>query len=201
MKFIISRYNHDLGWLKYYTKDFVLYDRSEEPLEGSIVVPNIGSDIYDKLGFIVDNYDNLPDVAVYTKANLFKYITQTEFDEIKDNKTFTPLLTKNHKTYSDLEGVVCFYDENGMYNERNDYWYLREHATKSINSANELKQALGLEGKKYLTFAPGSNYILPKKNILKHSKDFYEKLRSYLEWSVYPGEAQLIERGLYYLWS
>lgn len=200
MKYIISRFNHDLGWLKHYTKDFVLYDRSEKPLEGAIVVPNIGTDIYDKFTYIIDNYDDLPDVMVLTKANLFKYITQTEFDLLKDNKTFTPLLTQNHRTYSDNDSPVCWY-ENGMYCERNDYWYLREHSTKNVTHTNELKKLLGLEGRKYLTFAPGSNYIVPKENILKHPKEFYIKLRSYLDWAVYPGEAQLIERGLYYLWS
>lgn len=200
MKYIISRYNHDLGWLKHYTKDFVLYDRSEKPLEGAIVVPNIGTDIYDKFTYIIDNYDNLPDVAVYTKANLFKYITETEFDLLKDNKTFTPLLTQNHRIYSDNESPVCWY-EDGMYCERNDYWYLRELPTKNVTHTTELKKLLGLEGRKYLKFAPGSNYIVPKENILKHSKEFYIKLRSYLEHAIYPGEAQLIERGLYYLWN
>jgi hypothetical protein len=201
MKWILSRYNHDISYLPSYTKDVVLYDRSDEPVPNSIVVPNIGTDLYDKFTFIVDNYDNLPEVAVYSKANIFKYITEEEFEKIKDNKTFTPILTQNHKTYSDNNGVVCFYDENGMYNERNDYWYLLEHPTKTVNASNELKKMLGLEGKQYLAFAPGSNYILPKENILKHPKEFYEKLRSYLDWAVYPGEAQLIERGLYYLWQ
>jgi hypothetical protein len=60
---------------------------------------------------------------------------------------------------------------------------------------------LGIYGLDYVPFAPGSNYILPKETILKHPKELYEKLRSYLDWTVYPGEAQIIERGLYTLWS
>jgi hypothetical protein len=58
-----------------------------------------------------------------------------------------------------------------------------------------------MDERSYNKFAPGSNYILPKENILKHPKEFYVKLRGYLEHSVYPGEAQLLERNLYYLWS
>lgn len=196
MKYIVSRYNHDISWIEDYTDDYILYDRSDKPVDGAIVVPNIGSDIYDKLTFIIDNYDNLPDVAVYTKANLFKYITKEEFDLVKDNKQFTPLLTQTHKTYSDQDGVVCFY-KDGLYYERNNRWYLTSHPARS----DELYYLLGLNDKEYLTFAPGSNYILPKENIMKHSKAFYEKLRAYLEWTVYPGEAQILERGLYYLWS
>src|SRR3990167_2184405 len=125
MKWILSRYNHDIGYLKDYTDDYVIYDRSPEPVEGSIVVPNIGTDWYDKFTYIIDNYDNLPDVAVYTKANIFKYITPEEFELIKDNTTFTTILTQHHKTYE----PICRY-KNGMYEEINNYWYLGAHPAK-----------------------------------------------------------------------
>lgn len=196
MKYILSRYNHDISWLKNYTDDYILYDRSEKPIEGSIIVPNIGSDIYDKFSFIIDNYDNLPDVAIYAKANLFKYITKEEFNLVKDNKTFTPLLTQHHETYL----PVCYY-ENGIYYERNDMWYLGSHPCENRMIPHELQEILGLSQMEYLPFAPGSNYIIPKENILRHSKEFYIKLRSYLDWDIYPGEAQIMERGLYTLFK
>lgn len=196
MRWIISRYNHDISYLKDYTDDYIMYDRSEEPVEGSIVVPNIGSDIYDKFTYIIDNYDNLPDIAVYTKANIFKYITKEEFDLIKDNKTFTPILTQHHKVYE----PVCRYSD-GIYEEKNDYWYLNSHPCQSTNSFNQLVDLLGMKGRDYNKFAPGSNYILTKKDIHRRSKEFYVKIRSYLDWTVYPGEAQIIERNLYYIWN
>lgn len=194
MKWIISRFNHDMASILEYAKDYILYDRSDEPLPGSIVTPNIGSDIYDKLTFIIDNYDNLPDIAVYTKANLFKYITKEEFEQVKGNTTFTPLLTKNHQ----MKFGVCHYTEDGMYNEYNDYWYLNHH--KAMR-AQELIDFLSIRNETYLKFAPGSNYIIPKENILKHPKEYYEKLRSFLGWDRYPGEAQIIERALYKIWK
>jgi len=193
MKFILSRYNHDISWLKEYSDDYVLYDRSEEPLEGAIVVPNIGSDWYDKLTYIIDNYDNLPEVAVYTKANLFKYITKEEFDLVKGNKTFTPLLTQHHEVYE----PVCRYVD-GMYEEINNRWYLGPHPARH---AVEMMRLLGIDHQEYVRFAPGSNYILPKETILKHPKELYIKLRSYLDWVIYPGEAQIMERGAYNLWK
>ena len=116
-------------------------------------MPNLGSDIYDKFTFIIDNYDNLPEVAIYTKANLFKYITKEEFDKVKDNKEFTPLLTQNHKTYSDMNGIVCFY-KDGMYYERNDLWYLGSHPTMTSERAIELEHLLGLDRLDYIPFAP-----------------------------------------------
>lgn len=193
MKYVISRYNHDYSWITEYTDDFVLYDRSETPAPYSIRMPNIGSDLLDKLTFIIDNYHNLPDVAVYTKCNLFKYITKEEFDKMKNNTTFTPILTQFHKVYE----PVCRYVD-GMYEEMNNYFYLNSHPAQH---KDEIVELFKMNERAYNKFAPGSNYILPKENILKHSKEFYQKLRSFLEWDVYPGDAQLIERNLYYLWQ
>ena len=186
-----------MSWLKDYTDDFVIYDRSREPLERSIVVKNIGTDIYDKFTFIIDNYDNLPDVAVYTKANIFKYITKEEFNKIKDNKTFTLILTKNHKEKHDGKDWICYY-KDGIYWEINNLWFLGVHSVK--HDPYELMDLLGTKNMKYIPFAPGSNYILTKENIQKHPKSFYEKLITYLDWAVYAGEAHIIERGLYNLW-
>lgn len=196
MKYILSRYNHDVDWVYKYTKDPLIYDRSEEPLPNTIIVPNIGSDIYDKLSYIIDNYDNLPPIAVYTKANLFKYITQREFNKVKESTKFTPLLTKKHKTYM----PVCFYDKDGMYNEINNYWYLAAHPPKSQNSLAELLQLIN-NVTEYHRFAPGSNYILTRENILQHTKVYYMYLRSFLDWAVYPGEAQVIERNMYHIFK
>lgn len=224
MKYVVSRYNQDIDWLRDYTDDYVLYDRSETPIKGAIVVPNIGSDLYDKFSFIIDNYDNLPEVAVYTKANLFKYITREEFDSIKDNKTFTPILTKCHPDVicdagmATRAGELFSYYKDGMYYELNYPSYLNNHDIKEVDWQElrrllpendllrvyknlELVKLLGLSELEYIPFAPGSNYILPKENILKHSKDFYIKLRSFLEWDRYPGEAMILERGLYNLWK
>ena len=196
MKFVISRYNNDISWLNDYpNSECIVYDRSDNGtvVTNAIVMPNIGTDLYDKFTFIIDNYDNLPDVAVYTKANLWKYISKEEFDLVKDNQTFTPLLTKNHKV---KEGVSFYKD--GMYHEINNYWYLGAHPAWHFREITEMFE---MGKREYNVFAPGSNYILPKENILKHSKEFYERLKSFLDWDVYPGDAMLLERCLYVLWK
>ena len=196
-KWIVSRYNHKLSWILDYAKaeDIILYDRSESPLPNAIVVENIGTDIYDKLTWIIDNYENLPEIAILIKCNLFDYIKPREFEKIKDNKIFTPILSQEHHTYL----PVCYYKDE-MYYEINNFYYLMAHPPKNEEAVEELSDLLGLRYLKYVPFAPGSGYILPKENILKHPKEFYEKLRSYL-WGVYCGEAQIIERGLYLLWK
>lgn len=206
MKAIFSNYNFTPDWIKDYDFDYFIYDRSDSkdylkdfPQERIKYVENKGTDLYDKFGWIIENYNNLPDVILLSKSNLFKYISREEFDIIKDNKKFTGLHTKNHKTYADANGEpVCWYDNEGNFNERNDFWYLNPHPAKF---APLIIEFFGMDKRLYNTFSPGSNYILTRENIRKHPKEVYKKLRSYLDWDVYSGDAQLIERNLTYLWQ
>lgn len=220
MKYVLSNYNFDPSWVKEYTDDYIIYDRSEKSdwtndiHYGKLTfVENKGSDIYDKLSWIVDNYDNLPDVVLLAKSNLFKYITKEEFDLVKDNTTFTPLLTQYHKEVLCDEGMpepgtpFSFY-RDGMYYELNYPAYLLAHKTKDPYWCYSdtfphfpLLRIVGINNMKYVPFAPGSNYIVTKENILKHPRDFYLELRSWLDWDRYPGEAMVIERGLYTIWK
>lgn len=200
---VITNYNTDPSWVMEYTDDYIIYDRSSDkscianiPVHKVKHVENIGSDNYDRMKYIIDNYDNLPDVVQLLRGRLFKYITKEEYEVLKDNKTFTPLLTKGHPT----DDFNCFY-RDGIYWERNDGWYLEIIPIKDKLVAKEMATLLGINGMKYLPFAPGCNYILPKENILKHPKELYEKLLKYLEWHVWPAEAAILERGLYTLWK
>ncbi len=191
--FIVSRYNQDVSWLSEYCTSAVMFDRSDNPLPGSNIVPNLGTDIADKLLYIILNYNNLPSAAVYTKANLFKYLTKEEFDKVKDNSFFTPLLTKNHEE----KPGISFY-MNGIYWEKNNMWYLASHPCK--HDPKEVMRVCGIENLDFVPFAPGSNYILTPSDIHKHPIEFYQKLYNYVNWAVYPGEAQIIERALYTIW-
>ena len=199
INFVVSRWNNeDVSWVGQYSPSMILYDRSDNPVPGSVIVPNLGTDISDKLHFIISNYNNLPPVAVYTKANLWKYISQPEFDKVKNNQSFTPLLTMNHRVYKGEDGKdVCFY-KDGIYWEINNLWYLSEHPIK--HDPKEIQALMGIDKMEYVPFAPGSNYILTAEDIRRHPKEFYIKLYNYLQWAVYPGEAQIIERGMYNLW-
>lgn len=195
MKIIASNYGADCSWIPKETEDYFIYDRTGCGLEKSILVPNIGNADYDRLTYIIDNYESLPDVFMLIKSNLFKYITKEEFDNVKNNTTFTPLLTQNHKTYE----PVCRYVD-GMYEELNNSWYVPQFESK-FYSYDEWAEHMELPTPEYLRFAPGGNYILTPKEIHKHTKDFYIKMRDTLSHAVLPAEAHMVERSYYTLWK
>ena len=206
MQATFVNYNFTPDWIKDYDFDYLIYDRSDSDKylknftqDRIIKTENIGNVDYDRLGYLVDNYDSLPDVFLWSKSNLFKYITKEEFDQVKDNK-FTPLLTQHHKAYSNEQGIVCYYKDK-MFHEINNNWYLNVFHGKHVTSFKEWAKIFGLPNPDYIPFAPGGNYILTKETVHKHPKRIYAKMRDMLPYTKLPGEAQLAERSYYLLWS
>lgn len=198
MKYVLVSYNNDPRWVAKYTDDWLIFDRSEEPYDfpNTFYKPNVGQVDYDKLGYLVDNYENLPKVFLWGKTNLFKSISQEEFNKVKDNKEFTPLLTKQHNTYAQ----VCWYDENDMYREINNSWYVNSFPHKYFETFKEWAEHFNIPNPVYIPFAPGGNYILTREKVHKYPKKMYEEMRSYLPYAKEPAEAQFCERSYYLLW-
>jgi hypothetical protein len=185
---VVSHYQSPYGWVKDYTNDFIVYDKD---------TLNVGYNIYDIMKFIVDHYENLPEVTVFIKDNILeRHISKAEFEELKDNKMFTPLLTQTHETY-----LPVSYYKDGLYHERNDGWYFNHFQHHFFHSYKEFAEQIGLSNPEYLGFAPGGNYIVPKANILKHPKEFYKRLLGCVSYTQLPAEAHAIERSLYNIWS
>lgn len=200
MKYILTHYSGDWEWVKDYTDDFLIYNRSDEDIPNSIKRENVGDCDYDKLTYIVDNYYDLPDVFLLSKSNLFKFITPEEFDEVKDNKDFTPLLTKNHKVYE----PICRYEDTPygkIYAELNNSWYLNSVPSQYFKDYHEFAKTFFLPDPEYLQFAPGGSYILTRERVHRYGVDFYEGLRAILPYCRQPGEAHFIERSYYNIWS
>ena len=206
MKAVLINYNFTPTWLLTSSLDYLIYDRSDNkdylkdfPQDRIIYTENVGNVDLDKLNYLVEFYDNLPDVFLWGKTNLFKYIEQEEWEKVKDNKVFTPLLSQNHHTYSDNYGVVCYY-ENGMYYERNSDWYAPQFQSKYCKSYTEFAKMFGLPNPDYIPFNPGANFLLTREVIHKYPKSSYAKLRDILPHCQLPLEANFCERSYFTLW-
>ena len=196
MEYVLTHYQADWTWVKQYTSDYLIYNRSGDDIPGSIKRANFGDADYDRLSYLVDYYEELPDIFLLTKSNLFKYISKEEFDMVRDNQVFTPLLTKHHKVYE----PICRYT-NGIYEEVNNSWYLGSVPSRFFKSYKEFATSFGLPNPEYLKFAPGGNYILTRETVHKYPREFYNDLRSILPYTQRPGEAHMIERSYYNIWS
>lgn len=207
MKACLVNYNYDPTWLKDYPElEVTLYDRSDDGVERNLTqygavykTQNLGDVDHDKLSYLIDNYDNLPDVFLWGKSNLFKFVDESSFKLALATNTFAPLLRSDHKIYSDHFGQVNFY-RGDIYYERADSWFFNATTPKYFHTWEDWCLHFGLPRESYIPFAPGGNYILTKDRVRKYSKDLYEEMRSFLPHAQRPAEAQAAERSYYLMW-
>ncbi len=208
MKSILVNYNFTPTWLLESDLDWHIYDRSESkewlkdfPQERITYTENVGNVDFDKLCYLVDMYDDLPEVFLWGKTNLFpRFISEEEYNKVKDSKEFTPLLTQGHKTYSDNLGPVCHYS-GGLYLERNNNWYASQFPSRYFETFGDFAQEFNIENPSYIPFAPGGNYLLTRERVHRYSRDYYEKMASLLPYATLPLEAQFCERAYYLMWK
>lgn len=75
-KIVAARFNEDVDWLSKYAPKVAIQNKGdvstipEQLTEYTKELPNIGLDQHSHLDYIIDNYDNLPEIVIFTQANL-----------------------------------------------------------------------------------------------------------------------------------
>lgn len=207
MKATLVNYDYDPTWLKDYPElEVTMYDRTDTGVQHDLTqygkvfhTANKGDVDYDKLSYLVENYDNLPEVFLWGKTNLFKFTDESTLQKALQANTFAPLLKSDHRVYEDRYGQVNFY-RGDMYYERADSWFFNATIPKYFFNWEDWCTHFGLPRDAYIPFAPGGNYILTKDRVHKYSRDMYDEMRSFLPHTQRPAEAQACERSYFYLW-
>lgn len=203
---VISCFNNDISWLDAYPNNYIIYDRGNAPVHpryNPIRSTNVGYNIWDMMRYIVDHYDNLPEVVTFIKGNIFpRHVTRDYFEKNMNNKVFTPLFDKSQ--HSPIMPICQFGDECWQeWNRGQPLVDNSRHPNKYFRVYNELLKWLYIDciPPQYITFAPGANYVVPRENILKHHINVYQNLKLFVQHHRVPGEAHLIERLLWTLWN
>lgn len=238
-KLVVSNYNSTLDWLiKTHQYGFgphntIIYNRGDDGRNwdkfGTVIQqPNIGANQYDILTFIIDNYNNLPDISIFLKGNIFSPFEGNL--EANKNKPLT-YYTTQERFIETLNAEVYF---SAWYNpdryktcpespkEMLDDGLMQQplsHCDFSSNSDVEHRyfyhpyQILDwcftyYPKESMIKFLPTSNMALPKENILNYSKKLYEKLKYIINYHPnlsfkcnIPAECYLLERIFYTIWT
>jgi hypothetical protein len=186
--YCISYYEGDLSWVEKLPHDqYIVYAKSDisNPAIANIQKrPNVGYNIDSYLTFIIDHYDNLPEITVFCKNNIVgRHVSKEVF-------------------WDKLSFPVSVMSNDGGYLELNNSWYTKKHPPKYFSNYNKFYNYIfdTQVMPTYLRFAPGANYVVPKENILNRSKSFYINLRSLIAYTPLACEAHYIERTLMTIW-
>ena len=203
--FVVSRYKEDYNWISEYTNDYLIYNKGE-PIEDDnhiINVKNIGGNQRDICKFITDNYDNLPDVTIFCQSFPYDHCKKDVFDNLIQNAEFTSLEYYGSTPANAWEAR----DQNGGFAEINNAWYIQAHnSTHSqgcrYSSFDEFMNRYfeNYNHLNFIRFAPGSQYLVPKQNILQYPQHFWEDIMNELN-SRTPTEGHIVERSLWYIFT
>ena len=211
---VVNQYHYDISWIEKYTDNYVVYDKGGTEIESDKVIrlPNVGSNIHTWFYHIIQNYDNLPDVIIFAKGNISpRHCREEKLLKLINNSEFTPL--ESYEDVDTSEGSAMRLTDEGGYMEINNSWYVPHHVSRYFQSYSYFLKKIFVnpEIPQWVRFAPGANYIVPKENILKHEKRFYEKLNSFVSYEAsplecagrdkIPAECHIIERALYTIWA
>lgn len=196
--------NINESWVVDFTENYLIYDRAHRFQENEKIKhqQNVGYNIYDIFHFITENYEKLPNIIIFCKGNVIpRHCGILKFINIINNTEFTPIENYIREVPTFTERCYAYVDENDGYNEcfnevNNTAWRM---GTRYVSTYKELLDEIYENANHgyYIRFAPGANYLLTKKDILRYNKNFYETMRKFVSWSRQPGEAYILERALY----
>jgi hypothetical protein len=210
---VVNQYNYDISWVPKYTDNYVIYDKGNTEIESDKVIklPNVGHNIHTYFHHIIENYDSLADVTIFVKGDVFpRHCKEEKFLRLINNKEFTPLESYEHVDTSPSSAMRL--TDDGGYMEINNSWYAPHYVHRYFSNYNVFLNAIFVnpEIPSWVRFAPGANYVVPRTNILRYEKKFYQKLNSFIDYDASPQECAgrnsmplecfFIERALYTIW-
>lgn len=185
IKIIVSRYNEDVRWIKYFDiNDVIVYNKGYDipyGIDGYTVInhSNVGREGHTYYKYICDNYDNLPDYVIFLQGYPFDH-TKNIINDIKD------LYNKN--ILDDFiylsTCLVNFNFEKGC-----GYIYILD----LNNTYEKIFKKSSIKDKIY-TFGTGAQFMVSRNAILRRPKSFYEGIVNMLGYSIDPIEGYGLER-------
>ena len=195
---VMSKFEGDVEWIKEYTSEYIIYDKSNDPLGfRDVRIPNVGYNLYAYFTYIIEHYDNLPPVIMFIKNNCIgRHFSKEYFESVMNNDHFTPMIEKDSLTFR----MPDSYWNNGYYERA----FLNMYSNLVyVRCPEEFFDMIYIDPHRptYYRFAPGANYIVPKGQILRLPRILYQHMRTMVEHSQFSGESHILERSLDTLWT
>jgi hypothetical protein len=213
LKSIVHNYNHNPSNLIELLDDYYIYEASDNLSEKDkeklvsihkekiTFTENIGHSLTNWLDWVITNYEILPPVVALLKGNILeRHMDLESFTSAIKNRRFTPLFRDANLV--ELEGI-SFLVSPGLLAEVNNSWYAGNSTCRYFRNLNEFLHfffVLDFDPK-FVTFAPGANYIVQDFQISKYPLEFWKTLREVVSYDFFVSEAWMLERLFHFIFT
>lgn len=160
-----------------------------------------GHNLLNYLDWIIENYDELPDLVVFTKGNMpGRHCDETWFERATSSNLYEFLWDDAH--LKDRE-YVEYRLAPGRYLEINNSWYAKSAPHRYFVNFDDFCNFLfaNYRSPRFLLFSPGACYQVERERITRNPKSFYQGLRKIVEYDFRPAECFMLERALHLIFD
>lgn len=177
VEIVISKYEEDISWVSDLQHPYVIYDKSDTPIEKSIHLKNLGREANTFLYHIVNQYTTLAEVTIFLQGNPFPHADLVGCDK---NNFIKSVNNENASSSFSSAYQPLFIDNT---NTGGMKWYNLTN-TKHIFKKNITIPVL---------FSPGGQYIVPKGNIQAKPLSFWTHLLKLSETNIFGDTSEYID--------
>jgi hypothetical protein len=205
-KIVVARYNENIEWLYPEKNNCIVYNKGN-PLhlgKNEIMLRNIGRESHSYLRYITDNYDNLPDVVIFTQGDISDHRGNNDVQYLLQLKKEAKICGKSRpfESYRISQEKSCFRPD---FNKDNihDGWFLPNNYKNNVRVLFHIWFRKFIK-KKYpnpIHVYTNGIFAVRKDFILCRPKQFYKNMLHFLNHHSNPTEGHFFERSWFYIFK
>ena len=202
-KIIVARYNENIEWLNSEMANCIIYNKGNKlNIENEILLENLGRESETYLHYIISNYDNLPDVVVFSQARISDHIGSDNINfliQLK-NSALCESKSQNFMTHNDT-GNSIHWDKS--WNLRSDGYYLKNNYKNNtpITFFEWFKNNINKNYPNPINIYACGILAVKKEKIINKPIEYYKKLILEVNHHINSTEGHFFERSWYYIFD
>ena len=203
-KIVVARYNEPIEWLNGVIHNCVIYNKgSPLNIKNEIMLENLGRESDTYLNYIITNYNNLPDVVIFTQANIADHKGSNDVNYLLSigNSANTHEKSQNYLIHYDIERCYCF---DSKWNVLKDgTYFLNDNYKNNVPVAFDdwFREHIQPDYPNPIHVYCNAIFSVKKELILRNSIEYYKRLILEVNHHINSTEGHFLERSWYYIFN
>jgi protoporphyrinogen oxidase len=197
-RLIIARYNEDVTWSDGHPRTVYNKGGRVDGLndEEQIMLPNVGRESHTYLTYIIDNYEALPEYVMFCQGMIKDHVDGFRIEDfVNPDYDIAYARLSILKEWNPVSGRLMFPQ---IWNERLAKDSMRP---ARLNYLEWFERVLEVPLGDSTVYVPGAIFSVSARCIRKRPKEFYKKLRAYVNDHPNPEEGHYMERSWLYIFA
>jgi hypothetical protein len=202
-KIIVARYNENIEWLNSEMSNCIIYNKGNKlHIENEINLENVGRESETYLHYIITNYDNLPDVVVFTQARISDHKGCDDINYLINIKNDALCNSKSQNFIIHYESGTCM-DFDKTWNLRHNGYFLKDNYKNNIpiTFLEWFKTNIDINYPNPIYVYSNAIFSIKKENIINKPIEYYKRLILEVNHNINSTEGHFFERSWYYIFN